>query len=299
MRVAIIGGGAVGMLLASYVHLKHEVTIYTRTERQADLLNRQGICCKVDDEYFQRPVKAVKFFEANITADIYIVAVKQYSLAEMLPLLQQLQGKLILFVQNGMGHVRERDKFQLENICVGVVEHGASKLNDRSVMHAGKGSISIGAAKGSSAMVKGVFIEKNFPITYDVDWETIAIRKLIVNAVINPLTALYKVENGILISNSYFFEMMKKVFGEVYSVVGREGKTEMWENLLKICRGTEKNKSSMLRDIENERRTEVDYIVGYVLDMAKEKKIAVPFLTFLFISIKGFEETFAFNPNVQ
>ncbi len=42
MKIGIIGGGSIGLLLAGRLGKQHEVTLFTRTESQADRINRAG-----------------------------------------------------------------------------------------------------------------------------------------------------------------------------------------------------------------------------------------------------------------
>ncbi|MDQ7861305.1 2-dehydropantoate 2-reductase N-terminal domain-containing protein [Peribacillus frigoritolerans] len=42
MRIGIIGGGAIGLLFASHLSEKHNVTLYTHTADQASIIQRDG-----------------------------------------------------------------------------------------------------------------------------------------------------------------------------------------------------------------------------------------------------------------
>jgi 2-dehydropantoate 2-reductase len=64
---------------------------------------------------------------------------------------------------------------------------------------------------------------------------------------------------------------------------------QMWELVTTICKNTAQNKSSMLRDIEEGRKTEIDAILGYVLAEAKKIEREVAITQFLYDSIKGME----------
>ena len=47
---------------------------------------------------------------------------------------------------------------------------------------------------------------------------------------------------------------------------------ELWDTSIRVCEATSMNHSSMLQDIEQSRRTEIDYINGSLVKMAKELK---------------------------
>ena len=90
-------------------------------------------------------------------------------------------------------------------------------------------------------------------------------RKLAVNCVINPLTALYGCRNGDL---QRYPEQIETLCREVASVMAMEGYHTSCEGLMQyvmdVIRSTADNVSSMLQDIRNQRHTEIDYITGYL-----------------------------------
>lgn len=82
--------------------------------------------------------------------------------------------------------------------------------------------------------------------------------------------------------------MMEQVFREVAFLVSEEQEM-VWEMVRGICERTSHNTSSMLADVRANRQTEIDAIVGYVLEKAKKQQRPVPTLQFLFDAIKGLE----------
>src|SRR5690606_69523 len=103
--------------------------------------------------------------------------------------------------------------------------------------------------------------------------------KLVANAVINPLTAIFQVTNGTLLTNDYLFKLMRNLFHETVRVLELE-EQKLWDYVVTICKQTAKNQSSMLRDIQAKRRTEIDAISGYIIERAKEQGINVPYTIF-------------------
>ena len=103
--------------------------------------------------------------------------------------------------------------------------------------------------------------------------------KLLVNAVINPLTALLGVRNGELPSHPQGAALMLALHRETISVlqrVGMRAEGTEWERLLGICSRTALNRSSMLADIEAGRRSEIDSINGAVAALAERHGLEAP-----------------------
>jgi 2-dehydropantoate 2-reductase len=103
--------------------------------------------------------------------------------------------------------------------------------------------------------------------------------KLLVNAVVNPLTALFRVKNGELPADPFRFRLMKALFHETLAVLQASGmRTDggEWDRLLDVVRRTAENRSSMLADVEAGRPTEIDAINGGVVRLAREAGAAAP-----------------------
>ena len=107
-------------------------------------------------------------------------------------------------------------------------------------------------------------------IVEDIDaWTWV---KLAINAAVNPLTALLRVENGFL-KEENANEIAHAVVDEVARVaskcLGIDLPLDPHALLEEVIKSTASNKSSMLQDIEGGRATEVDYINGAIHEIAK------------------------------
>jgi 2-dehydropantoate 2-reductase len=142
------------------------------------------------------------------------------------------------------------------------------------------------------------------PIAY---MQTVMRRKVVVNAVINPLTALMGCRNGDIFSTRSSYRIMRRICLEASSVfkAQAEAETQTWldtlvtqgidaedvaigrlppelcapmleREVLRIARGTEGNISSMLSDIRRGRTTEIDFINGYLLNLGATYNIRMP-----------------------
>lgn len=277
MRIGIIGGGSIGLLFASRLSERHRVTLYTRTEEQASVINRDGLHLFVKGEKRKVDVTAKAIIAGISDEELILVAVKQYHLPQILPVIEALLVPL-LFLQNGYGHISYLEQLKSTSIYIGVVEHGALKLEQNTVEHTGFGLTRVAAFKGELDQLP--FLDERidyFPFVKSHDYHTMLIDKLIVNAVINPLTALLEVENGRLISNSFYYQMFQALFAEIATVLELPNEEETFRYVKSVCLKTADNRSSMLKDIESGRETEVDAILGFIISEAirKEKKACI------------------------
>ncbi|GGJ55038.1 putative 2-dehydropantoate 2-reductase [Anoxybacillus voinovskiensis] len=293
MRIGIIGGGAIGLLLAAYLSPYFEVTVYTRRQEQADRLNEQQLrLCKQGREQRIR-VRAALFGAEKVQADVLFITVKQYHLSDVLSQLTNVPSTTtLLFLQNGMNHLRLLSQWKERNIVLGVVEHGALKHDDCTVEHTGIGKMTLSLFQGTLGQAEKLLDGKipYFPIEYTDDWQTMLTDKLVVNAVINPLTTILRIQNGELIRIQEYTEMMKQLFAEVCDSLALSNRESAWHRIVAICEKTAANRSSMLSDIEHRRKTEVEAILGYVLEEGKKRGVATSLCQFLFYAVKGMEK---------
>ncbi|WP_169865015.1 2-dehydropantoate 2-reductase [Sutcliffiella halmapala] len=297
MRIGIIGAGAIGLFYAYQFSAAFPVTIYVRRTDQLVQLQEKAIRLLDNNQVLGERSVSVKLLhkEDTLIEDVIVVAVKQYALDDIMSSLLNLRDhQTILFLQNGMAHLELVKNITSSQVILGVVEHGVKKEDDVTVKWTGKGSTKIAGYSGAST--DSLFIEKwkqelsgNFPIQICLNFENMLKEKLIVNAIINPLTSLYNVKNGVLLSNPSFQETMKSLYDEIAFLVPEESKIKMWEHIQNICQKTAENWSSMQRDLEQARETEVDAILGYIIFLAQQKGINVPLTEFLYKSIKGLE----------
>lgn len=294
MKIAIIGGGAIGLLFAHYLNENHEVRVYIRNSTQLQKLRKKGLTTERKGIRSNAPLKAFHFKEWKGEEDLTIIAVKQYSIPEVVKDLMEMNtGKCgsYLFLQNGMGHLKWAEMLEAENIYVGSVEHGALKSEPDTVLHTGIGVTKVAALKGDVELLSKISDSAScyFPFKFAGNHIEMLIEKLIVNCVINPLTAVLRVRNGELLANKYYYQLFLRLFDEVSGILGIPDKAGALTHVKSVCEETGMNRSSMLKDIEEGRETEIDAILGYILEEAEKKKMSAPYSESLYCQIKGRE----------
>ncbi|WP_175638837.1 2-dehydropantoate 2-reductase [Metabacillus schmidteae] len=290
MEIGIIGAGSLGLLYSYYLSKKHKVTLYTNRQEQADQINNLGIHMvkgSISDRAIVHATAKKSYKES-----ILIITVKQYQLDSIINVLKMLSPRTIVFLQNGMGHISRLNSLLDHRVIVGIAEHGALKSDEHIVHHTGEGMTKLAAYQHQAEIVQNLsFLEKDqinhFPFEFLSEWEKMLNEKLVVNATINPLTAVLRVKNGELMSNMYYKKLFYELFKEVISILEMEKRKELWDHVSGICLKTAENESSMFRDVQHHRQTEIDSILGYLILNAGGKNI--PHVSFLYNAIKGIE----------
>ncbi|WP_171056102.1 ketopantoate reductase family protein [Paenibacillus sinopodophylli] len=306
MQIDVIGGGSLGLLFgAKLADAGGVVTIWTRSSEQAALLTEKGVTLRELGEGGERSVAVLgaSALEAERSHSILprrsergtrwiIVAVKQTDVNEqLLSLLQKLatsrgrDGTAIVCLQNGIGHL-ERIMERLPSIplyAVTVTE-GAKRLDGHTVEHTGKGELWIGEWTANGRK-RDIFEDKSLEILVSIlesagfatflsnNWDNRMYNKLLINAVINPLTAIFDVENGQLPLHPSREQFMRALHAETEQVLIQAGmlpQQDSWQTIIDVCRNTSRNVSSMLSDIRGRRATEIDAINGGVVMLARK-----------------------------
>ena len=104
--------------------------------------------------------------------------------------------------------------------------------------------------------------------------------KLVINAAINPLTALLGVPNGKLLQSQSARELMEEAAREAAQVATAHGIKLNFKNPAQaaaaVARATSDNLSSMLQDIHRGAPTEIEVISGAVTRLGREVNIPTP-----------------------
>ena len=292
MLIQIIGAGAVGMLMASFMaEAGLPIHIVTRRVQQAELLLKHGLTRQNIDGTIQRfPVQAST--QLKNEQSVVIVAVKYDQLAGVLETLHSANLQIpILFVQNGLAHFEQGLQLPQQHIAYSSVQFGAQKQDDTTVLHRGVGPVKIAVARGQVETFEVIhqLNDQAFPIVQQLDAEHMLTEKALLNCFINPLTAILQVKNGELLTNKYAFQILQTLYNELMGVFPSMLGT--FEDVCRLCERTAMNTSSMLTDRLKGKKTEVDTIVGAVIEKARKNGHTLPTLTLLYRLVKAFEES--------
>lgn len=208
-----------------------------------------------------------------------LVTVKAIDTARaLLPLLPHLQhDATLVMMQNGMGALDGIPLPATVRCIHAITTDGAWRDADQVTV----------AAENSTLMGDGSATAPDWfaalqPHWHDLRWikdiERARWHKLAINAVINPLTALFRCRNGELLDNGEREALMATLAQEMDLLAGTQFPD--WENdTLARCRAvaqqTAGNTSSMLADVLAGRRTEIDFINGYVVRVARTRKLSL------------------------
>ena len=306
MRFVIVGPGALGCLLGAKLaeaaaRTEDTLWVLDHDPKRAEQIRRKGLLYEEFDRQKRYPVNACADPLIIERADIIFLCVKSYALETTLefcrPLLQP--GTLLIFMQNGVGHVDFRDRVGEAAAAFGCTSEGATLLGTGHVRHAGDGETFLDRSDDISQalLLKTVAILQAARLSASVS-ENILTRlwaKLFVNVGINALTAIHDCMNGELLTIAGVQEEMRAAVREAELVALAKGislENDPCQATVAVCRATARNISSMRQDVLKKRPTEIDAINGAVVREALRFGIATPVNDALVRRIKEIESNY-------
>lgn len=298
MKAGIVGAGALGSLFA-HIFQRAGITfsMYEKDKSVVDEISTHGLTL-VEGEISDIIHPSISTSAGILSdADIIILFVKSYATEDAVKDIKSLikNDSVIVSLQNGLGNFEAIARHIDENrIVLGTTTIGATKTGRSSVALGGKGSITIGSSSADSVEAADILFSKTgFPLNRIFNPHIAVWKKAIINAGINPIATMLDIRNGEILEIPYAMELQKQVVEESVRAAKSAGIQLDTESMLNevrdICDKTSANICSMLQDIRNRRRTEIDSINGSIMDTSARHGLPAPVTTTLHLLVKGLE----------
>lgn len=305
MKIGIIGAGAMGSIyggiLAEAGHEVHFIDVY---EPHVDAVNQNGLIInKNGEERTIRGIHATTKPEEVGPVELAIVFVKS-TITDIAVQSNRAvfdENTIVLTLQNGLGNIEKIETVvDASQIIAGTSANGANMAGPGKVNHAGFGGTTIGELSGELTdrirLIKDVLSPTELgPVLISENVMGLIWDKLLANVGINPLTALTGLRNGELMEVPETEELMDALVNEGIQVAKAKGIQLGYEDSLghvkDVTRATAGNISSMLSDVLNHRRTEIDNINGAIVREGAKLGIDTPANAMVTKLIKGKENS--------
>lgn len=290
MKIVIIGAGAMGCLYGGKLSAvpENEVYLLDVWKDHVEAINSGGLIMEEKDSTLAySKVKAETDPEKIGVCDLAIVFVKSTLTGAAVKSNRAVFGPetLTLTLQNGLGNLELiAAEIGPDNLLAGTTAHGALMLGPGKMRHTGFGKTVIGEIDGqqtervahlAAVMEKAGMETEISQHVLGLIWD-----KLLVNVGINALTGITKLQNGRLIDYPEINELLEKAVMEAAAVAKAKGIklgfADPVAHTREVCAATATNKSSMLQDILNGKRTEIDMINGAVVREGKTVNVETP-----------------------
>lgn len=275
----VIGAGAIGLFWACKLEkLGNKVHLVYRSESPGKKITLESLTNEEGQQKITETKHKIKSFAADELIEQYdkvLLCTKSFDLKDaFLNIATHITDDAnIACLCNGIGAQEELQNVLSDNqtLWAGITSEGVLKIEVNHIKHTGLGDTYFGEWRPSTPA-------KTFPI----DNLTVTnirqrmIEKLAVNAVINPITAIFNIQNGDIL-NDEFKPLVSATLSELANIFSHpkfsyaEQSQHLTSENLKnrvntIAQLTRLNRSSMHEDIRLQRQTENSFISGFLLN---------------------------------
>ena len=296
MRVAVIGTGALACVYAARLAAHADVCMFGAWPEGVAAIRANGVHVVEPDGRLWRAQVNVYGEPAEIEsqraayaeeggADVALILVKSYQTLRAAEWARELlvpEG-LAVTLQNGLDNYEAiSEEVGPDRAVVGVTYNGATMLAPGEVRHVARNPTYLGiqpAYADRTRALADLFDRAGLETEVGEDIDARLWGKAVVNAAINPLTALWRVPNGALLSPPDRRWLLARLAEEAASVARAKDIALPFEDPVayteSVCRSTAANLSSMLQDVERGRPTEIDSINGIIIAEGKSLGVQV------------------------
>ena len=277
-RWLVVGRGAIGLLAASRLAL-HQVPVQLWLRQPQSLSYRFS----VGQQDFPMQLSAA---DTGPWTKV-LIPVKAYDVvAAVQALLPYLAADAqLILCHNGMGTLDPVSALlsSRQGLWFASTTQGAYKPTLLQIRHTGFGETILApvnhAAQKCDWPLAAELGKALGPLQQVEDITPFLWRKLAINAVINPLTALQQCRNGVLLQ-AEFQPVINRLIAEFVAVAACCGQqfseSELKQHLVHVQSTTAGNYSSMQQDVAMGRKTELGAITGFLLQQAKLHQLDIP-----------------------
>jgi 2-dehydropantoate 2-reductase len=298
-RLLIVGTGAMACLFAArFAQAEIPFAISGTWPAGLDALRKGGVhLVSPDGSEKVYPVHLANHPQDCASARYALVLVKSWQTERVARQLAECLAAdgLALTLQNGLGNYETLSQaLGAQRVALGVTTAGAHLLGPGRVRPAGEGIITLGVHP-RQAPLADLFVKAGFIVESVADARALLWGKLVINAAINPLTAILGVPNGELVTRGAARSLLACAAQEAAAVAAAQGIHLPFSDPAAateaIARRTATNRSSMLQDIERGAPTEVDAICGAIVRAGEITCVPTPVNRTLWQLIKARTET--------
>jgi 2-dehydropantoate 2-reductase len=276
-KIIVLGAGAIGSIYGALLSEKNDVTLIGN-KAHMDAVNSKGLSISGDiNETFhlEADTEICEIPEKTLV----ILTTKAYDSAKAIERIKKLLKKdtIILVLQNGLGNeeVVKRVAGDKAKILRGVTAMAAEFFEPGRVRFSSGETII--EENEIAEEIDEIFAKCMLKTRLFNDINMEVWNKLVVNCVINPLSALFHVRNCELVSDS-LKTVRHGIVRECVEVGKAEGITfpKDLEKKADEKISSYTNFSSMCQDVMKGKKTEIDFLNGKVVELGRKHNIPTP-----------------------
>lgn len=288
MNVMMVGAGSVGGFFGARLVKAGVPCAFLLRPKTLAAVRQKGLSVHGADESFTVHPVASDNPRDLPEADLLILSVKRYDLDEALNQLRPvLSGKTtLLTLQNGVDTETRIQELVPHVPVVGGVAYIYSRTAEPGVIeHYKKGAVAVGTWSSSPPLglslssIKALFNKADIPCQVVEDIRLTKWEKMCWNVAFNPLTVLLNDRVAKALSHPEMRAMIKLIVEEAVAVARADGVTLAPDIADKVIQWSQEIRdihTSMFDDWKAGRRTEIDFLNGYIVRRGSMLGIPTP-----------------------
>lgn len=303
-KFAVIGAGPVGCIVAAFLEKGgYRVTLCDVAPELVERAKNPGISITGSEELQQKVSRTCTNVDdlAREDPDVIIIAVKANALSLIASTVKGFlrENMYVVSWQNGIDTELELAEFLgRKNVMRAVVNYGcALKSPGEIVMGFHHPPHYIQELEPESAQaasrIAGMLSDCGLATEKTDDIVSMVWRKTAMNASLNPVCALTRLTMAQAINDPIVFETVNALFKECLKVARANEINLGWEfypYAMNYVKGAGNHKPSMLMDMENKTRTEINFINGKFVEYGVQAGIETPYNNTMVALVKGLEK---------
>jgi len=291
-KIFVLGAGAIGSSYGALLSRENDVTLIGN-KTHVNAINSHGLMINGDitGKFLAKAETRIREIPPS---SLIILTTKAHDSAKAITDIKRMLKKdtVILVLQNGLKIKEQIQRIVGDKIEVvrGLVLVAAEFLEPGKITF-WNGQTIIEQTK-TGQKIAALFQKSGLKPTVSKDIEKEEWTKLIINCVINPLTAILRVRNNEIGTNS-LKPIRHKLVEECVEVAKAEGirlEPDLEKDIDQKILGYT-NYSSMCQDIMKGKKTEIDFLNGTIIELGKKHHIQTPVNETLVGLIKFMEAT--------
>lgn len=300
---AVIGAGPVGCIVAAFLARGgHEVTLCDVIPELVEPATERGIIIEGAESMQQTVTRTCTNIDdlAKYDPDVIFITVKANALPLIASAIESFyrEGMAVISWQNGIDTEREIAKILGAKPAMrAVVNYGCGLLGPAHVtmpFHHPPHYIQEldPESRPAAELVADVLSHCGLGTRYTDEIVSMVWRKSIMNASMNPVCAVSRLTMSQAMNDPIVFQVVDSLVKECIQVARANEISLGWEYYpyaIDYMKSAGNHKPSMLMDIENDRRTEIDFINGKVVEYGERAGVQTSFNMTLKALVKGLE----------
>jgi len=303
-KIYVLGAGAVGCYFGGMLaRAGQDVTLIGRSER-VQAINELGL--EMDCKSFQEvlSIKASDDLSVLRDADLVLLSVKSLDTEKTIQAIASIlpSHAVILSLQNGVANVDIATKWIPNPVYAAVVYVATGMSGHRTMKHHGRGELYIGSLQPAQerdqenlAAICTLFESADVPCSIAQQIKKDMWLKFLVNCSYNAISGIGQITYGEMVRIPEILQQIDHITEEFLAIATAEGvlisAAEAVEANALIASTMVTQRSSTAQDLARGKKTEIDFLNGYIVELGKKHGIPVPYNESIYALVKMLEQS--------